>query len=810
MSNQANIGVFLCQCGDKIAPYVELAALTKEMSSLPNVTYCAAMPFPCLKPGMDEMTRVVKEMGLNRVIVAGCEGRLMMKKFEDGLYPCGLLKGQIDMINIRGHVAAVSDASPEIKAQKAARLLKASVAEMRALAPTLQTQAHFEGPVIILGEGISSFSAAKEVASQGIDCLLSLTEKDPDSIIRNLHRRFPGERAEFDRLRTLIKEVLENPKVRLLPPGRLSKLSGVTGDYTLTFSEPPGGPGVSYRAGAIITCLDADLESPMPGYGHDGETVMHQSEMEEHIWNKGYPKGRVIFWVNDYELGFPEFAQLSSRNAWTMAINIREKSPSTKVTILYNEQMAIPLTAAERAIGRRLEIIWAPYDKALTPTVQDKFITFCNLTDHVEHEFPWDYIVLSPVRNVTGETLRIAQILGIAHKEGRFLTGHHAKVRPDMVGREESYLAGSARLPCLLSDALAKGKRAGKKTAEMLQKAKLGELHVPRIVCVVDPAKCIGCGQCQELCDCGGIGVVDGQSGGLPRVVDPMVCTGGGTCAAACPYNALVLQNSSNDQREAKVAALSKQLGDADILAFACAWGGLPAADIAGSHHLPYDPAIHIVGIPCVGQLDPSVFARAFVEGAPGVLLVGCLPGECHHSHGVDHAWNRVDLLKKLLMLSGFDRRRIALAHADLNKPEEFVKTVNSFARVIKSLGPIEKTPENIEKLESIYELVRNNTRIRHLLSANLRRPSETVFKGNQQHALSYDRDFIQALTEEFLQTRLLHLLKLRNRPLKLNEMAGTLREEETKIASCLWDMVYAGSVDCKHSSREPLYVLNN
>ena len=134
-----------------------------------------------------------------------------------------------------------------------------------------------------------------------------------------------------------------------------------------------------------------------------------------------------------------------------------------------------------------------------------------------------------------------------------------------------------------------------------------------------------------------------------------MVCTGGGTCAAACPYHALVLQNNSNDQREARVAALSRQMAADEVVAIGCVWGGLPAADNAGKQGLKYDPRIHVLGVPCVGQIIPCIMDRALLEGAPGLILVGCLPEECHHSFGVDHAWSRVNVLKKLLTLSGFD-----------------------------------------------------------------------------------------------------------------------------------------------------------
>jgi heterodisulfide reductase subunit A len=810
MNNQANIGVFLCQCGDQIKPLIDLDTLNKEIQHQDQVAHCEIFPFPCMKPGIEHISQKAAQKGLNRIIIAGCEGRLMVKKFEKELQLLDLHKEQIDMVNLRGHVAAVSDLGPKEKAAKAAKLIKASIAEMAALTPTSQSLAHLDGPVMVIGDGIAAFTAARELSRNNINFFLSAKSTNPEKVLRNVHRAYPGEREYFDRLKAIVKEAVENPHATVLPPGRLTALSGVTGNYALAFETDGEKLSQKYKAGAIIACLDAQLEPPGSAFGHDGQKVMIQPEMEEYIQQQGTPEGRIIFWLNDYEIDQADFAQLSARSAWNMARHIREHSKETQVIILHNQLMDVPLSAAERIENRTLGIIWIPYDNAVRPSIQTDFLTFCSLTDHVEHELEWNQVVLSPVRSLAGESLRTAKILGLIHREGRFITGHHAKVRPEMVGREETYLAGSARYPCDLHEALNQGQKAGLKTARMLKKAAQGQLYVPRVVCMVDPDKCIGCGQCQELCDCGGIGVDDGPGGGLPRIVDPMVCTGGGTCAAACPYHALVLQNNSNHQREARVAALSRQMAADEIVAIGCVWGGLPAADNAGKQRLKYDPRIHILGVPCVGQIDPCVMARAFLEGAPGLILVGCLPEECHHSFGVDHAWSRVNVLKKLLTLAGFNRQRIALAHADLNKPQEFIKTVESFAQTIALLGPLDRTPLNLDKLQTIYELIKYNTRVRHLLSASLRRPWEKSYRGEQRHALDYDRDFMAVIEEEFLQQRLLRLLHDERQPLRLQDLAVSLRENEIQVADCLWNLVTDGTISLSHQEREAFYSFVN
>ena len=160
MNTQAKTGVFLCKCGENIAPFINLNALEETVGKNSEVVHCETLAYPCLKPGIEHIVQVTADQSLNRIVVAGCEGRLMLKKMETELRTLELLKGQIDMVNLRGHVATVSNLNPDQKANKAAKLINASVAELTALSPSIESRAQIEGPVMVLGDGIASFSAA--------------------------------------------------------------------------------------------------------------------------------------------------------------------------------------------------------------------------------------------------------------------------------------------------------------------------------------------------------------------------------------------------------------------------------------------------------------------------------------------------------------------------------------------------------------------------------------------------------------------------------------------------------------------------
>ena len=743
----AKTGIFLCACGDEIAPRIDLDILKANLAGHADVV--ETLPNPCLKPGLDRIHDLVEAEGLNRIIVAGCDGRIMLKKFEKSLEPLGLLKGQIDMVNLKNHVAKVSSAGPEAKAAKAEKLIKAAVAEMKVLVPTENQAVEVDGPVALVGNGIGAFPTAQKLAKSGIECILPLDTADVDEIMGGVRSAYPGEYGQYDRMKKMIQDVMASDKVTVKDGLKMKNLLGITGDFTLEM-EKEDGELESIEAGLVVAALDAQLLPPGPEFGYDGQSAMILPELDRNMAKTGIPKGEVVFWVSDYAYDTPEFAVLSAKAAWNTAKFIKNASPSTHITIVYHQDMALPLTAMERALARRLNVSWVSYDKAVRPTVQDGFLTFCTTTDHVETELKWDTLVLSPLRSIARETMDAAKNLGVVHDTSAFLGNHHTHVKPEMVGKDETYIVGSAYFPCDLQAVLNTGRKAGSNTYELIERSRHAELFAPRNIAVVDPEKCVGCGQCQEICDCSGIGMTQFPSSGLPRVVDPLLCTGGGTCSATCPYNAITLLNSTTAQREARVGALAQQLDAGEAACFACVWGGLPAADHVHRLNMTYDEGVHILSVPCVGQIDPSVMAKAFLEGAPGLLLMGCSPEQCHHSFGIDHAWSRVQLIKKLFTLCGFDRRRIALAHADLNRPEDFVKTSDAFTKQIREMGPIEMTQVNKDKLQAIYDMCKYNERIRTLLSVSLRRPMDEEYRGDQFHALSFDRDFNQAIEEEF------------------------------------------------------------
>jgi len=805
--NGARCGVFLCRCGPKIAPKVDLPALEQMIREQLSPSWVETLPFPCMAPGMEEVKKAIRDNRLNRVLVAGCEPRVMLKKFQRDLREMGLEDEQVDMVNLRDHVALVHAGQPPAElALKGIKLVAAEMAGLMATRTIAPQKVECKGPVMVLGGGMATYSAALELVRAGIDTIISVLSDDVEDEIRMLHERYPGERHFHGRLRKILQEVHESPHIRAISKGEVEKVMGNWGDYSVTFSAVGDQLPTVYKVGAIIAALDAEMLHQGPDFGHDGVRVLCHTELEEQIWVQGVPSHRLVFWVNDIETNRP-WDQLSFRSAWNLARNIRISNVKSQACILFNSRITVPLSTAERVQARALGIKLIQYDGNLRPTIQSGYITYNDLYDQVERELPWDQLVLSPLRDPGHESIRIAKILGIYTYEGQFLDREPQMVRPDEVGLGEKLIAGSSRRPCDLQETLRQGRRTALMLIDLVKKARAGELYGARDTCSVDPSLCTGCGLCKEICDCGAILPVEGPGGGTPRSVDPMVCTGGGTCAAACPHLALNVTTRPLARREARAGALAHRLSDNEVMGYACSWGGAAAADHAGLQGLAYNPRFYLLRMRCIGELDPIIMGRAFLEGANGLLLLGCKPETCHHSYGLDHTWSRSLMLKKLLELSGLERDRISLAHGDLNDPLQLARTVDAFVSTIDRLGPINRNPSTQAKVQALYDTL-HNARVRWVLGASLRRPWETSYPTDQRHAMDYDMTLSDVITEEFCRTRITNLLKQEGRLMHLGEVVEALKLEKKRAVECLKDLAGEGFISRTFKDAVPYYSL--
>ena len=129
------------------------------------------------------------------------------------------------------------------------------------------------------------------------------------------------------------------------------------------------------------------------------------------------------------------------------------------------------------------------------------------------------------------------------------------------------------------------------------------------------------------------------------------------------------------------------------IVGFLCNWCSYSGADLAGTSRIKYPPNIDIIRVMCSGRVDPQFVLKAFQQGADGVLICGCHPGDCHYTEGNYKTLRRIPLLQKLLAQMGIEPERLHLAWASAAEAAKFTQEVNQMTQKIKELGPLCLSP---------------------------------------------------------------------------------------------------------------------
>jgi F420-non-reducing hydrogenase iron-sulfur subunit len=126
------------------------------------------------------------------------------------------------------------------------------------------------------------------------------------------------------------------------------------------------------------------------------------------------------------------------------------------------------------------------------------------------------------------------------------------------------------------------------------------------------------------------------------------------------------------------------------IIGFLCHWCAYEGADAAGRAQKPYPANLRIIRVMCSGRTDPQFVLEAFKEGADGVLILGCHPGDCHYKEGNFQALRRYAMLKKILTQFGIEGERFQLDWISAGERDKFVDVVSNMVEKVRELGPLQ------------------------------------------------------------------------------------------------------------------------
>jgi len=123
------------------------------------------------------------------------------------------------------------------------------------------------------------------------------------------------------------------------------------------------------------------------------------------------------------------------------------------------------------------------------------------------------------------------------------------------------------------------------------------------------------------------------------------------------------------------------------IIAFLCNWCSYAGADLAGTSRLKYPPSILPIRVMCSSRVDPLFVLKAYLNGADGVLVAGCHPGDCHYQEGNYYARRRFAMLNKIIEETGLESGRLHLSWVSASEGQKYAKVTTEFTEQVQKLG---------------------------------------------------------------------------------------------------------------------------
>ena len=136
------------------------------------------------------------------------------------------------------------------------------------------------------------------------------------------------------------------------------------------------------------------------------------------------------------------------------------------------------------------------------------------------------------------------------------------------------------------------------------------------------------------------------------------------------------------------------------IITFLCNWCSYGAADLAGVSRFQYPPNMRVIRVPCSGRISPKMLLYAFLNGADGVWVSGCHPGDCHYIEGNYYARRKFTLFKEFLEYNGIEPGRLHFSWISSAEGVKFAHIANTVIEDVRNLGAarhfIKQMPERL------------------------------------------------------------------------------------------------------------------
>ena len=559
---EPRVGVFVCHCGANIGRIVDVPSTVEYALTLPNVVYAQEQLFSCATNSAKEITDMINEKGLNRVVVAACSPRTLEPLFRDTLREAGINQYYYEMANIREHNSWVHSKEKEEATEKARDIIRMSVARACHLKPLQEFDLPVNKAALVVGGGIAGMTCALSIANQNHE--VHLVEKDADlgGTARRIHTILEGLDVQAY-LRDLIRRIYQHPSVHVHTNATITEATGYVGNFLTKVRSDRGVTEIKH--GATVIAIGADLYKPSEYlYGQD-ERVMIHLDLEERIFKRDENVINAETLVMIQCVGCRNedrnyCSRICCSESIKNALKLKEINPNMDIDILFRDIRTYGFKEDYYREASNKDVKFIRYEPEDSPQVEPgksddgRPVLKVTLPDYIlgkKLTIDADFIALAAAVIPSASTREIASLFKVTLSPDGFFKEAHVKLRPVEFGTDGVYLCGLAHYPKFIQETINQAYGAAGRVLTLLSH---DTVVASGSVCEVDEKRCIGCGTCISACTYGAIDFRNAKQG-KKAVVNPVLCKGDGLCNSRCPTGAISLKHFTDEELLSEIDA---------------------------------------------------------------------------------------------------------------------------------------------------------------------------------------------------------------------------------------------------------------
>ena len=236
---ELKVGVYVCHCGLNIAGTVDSEGVASYAATLPHVVVGRSYRYMCSDPGQDLIKNDIKELGLNRVVVASCSPRMHELTFRKACRDAGLNPYLYEHANIREHCSWPHADDKARATEKAKALVRAAVARVCHHDPLEVQEVPVNPNVLVVGAGIAGIQAALDIADGGKTVYMVERDASVGGHMIQLDRTFPTLDCSECILTPKMTDTGHHPNIELMTTSEVEKVSGYIGNFKVQIRKKP-------------------------------------------------------------------------------------------------------------------------------------------------------------------------------------------------------------------------------------------------------------------------------------------------------------------------------------------------------------------------------------------------------------------------------------------------------------------------------------------------------------------------------------------------------------------------------------------